>query len=60
MKRNKPITTLVHNQQTIKVKHKSKEEGCNHKITPRHVIEKETKELGKKPLHRPSSDKSFH
>ena len=60
MKRNKPITTLVHNQQTIKVKHKSKEEGCNHKITPRHVIEKETKELDEKPLRRPSRNKSFH
>ena len=36
------------------------EEGCKHKITLRRVIEEETKELGKKPLLRPSSGKSIH
>ena len=28
-------------------------------ITPRRVIEEETKELGEKPLHRPLSDNQF-
>ena len=31
------------------------EERCKYKITPRHVIEEETEELGKKPLRDPPS-----
>ena len=31
------------------------EERCKHKITPRRVIEEETKELSEKPLHDPPS-----
>ena len=30
-------------------------ERCKHKITPRRVIEEETKEFGEKPLHDPPS-----
>ena len=62
MKRNKLITTLVykHEQQKIKVKHKSKEESCNHKITPRCIIEEETEELGEKPLYCPPNGESIY
>ena len=38
----------------------SKEEECKHKITPSHVIEEKTKELGEKLLHHPPSGKSIH
>ena len=31
------------------------EERCKHKITPKRVIEKETKELNEKPLRHPPS-----
>ena len=31
------------------------EERCKHKITPRCVVKKETKELSEKPLCRPTS-----
>ena len=45
------ITTLshIHPLSTIKGKLKSREERCKHKITPKCVIEEETKELGEKP-----------
>ena len=45
------ITTLshIHPLSTIKGKLKSREERCKHKITPKRVIEEETKELGEKP-----------
>ena len=36
------------------------EEKCKHKITRRCVIEEETEELDKKPLHHPPSDKSIY
>ena len=49
-----------HEQQTVKVKYKSKEERYKHKITPKRVIEKETEELDEKPLCHTSSDKSIH
>ena len=50
------ITTLshIHPLSTIKGKLKSKEERCQQKITPRRVIEEETKELGEKLLRDPS------
>ena len=51
------MTTLshIHQLSTIKGKLKSREEKCKHKITPRRVIEEETKELSEKPLHDPPS-----
>ena len=51
-------TTLVHKheQQTIKVKHKSKGREMQTQITPRRVIEEEIKELGEKPLSCPPSN----
>ena len=33
---------------------------ANTKITPTHVIEEETEELGKKPLRRPPSNEMIH
>ena len=36
---------------------KSREERCKHKITPKHVIEEETEELGEKP-HRNSPSRN--
>ena len=41
------ITTLshIHSLSTIKGKHKSREEKCKYKITLRHVIKEEIKEL---------------
>ena len=51
------ITTLSHIYQLsiIKGKLKSREERCKNKITPRRVIEEETKELSEKPLRDPLS-----
>ena len=34
--------------------------NANTKITPAHVIEEETEELGKKPLYRPPSSKMIY
>ena len=53
MKRNKPISTLVHKHEkkTIKVR----KERCNHKITLRRVIKEKTKILSEKPHCGPPS-----
>ena len=52
-------TILVHKheQQTIKVKHKSKGREMQTRWS---VIEEETEELGEKPLHHPPCGKSIH
>ena len=49
------ITALnhIHPLSTIKRKLKSREERCKYKITPRRVIEEETKKLGEKALRDP-------
>ena len=49
-----------HEQQSIKVKHKSKEREMQTQDNSRCVIEEETKELGEKPLCHPQSGKSIH
>ena len=51
------ITTLshIHPLSIIKGKLKRRDERFKHKITPRHVIEEKTEELGDKPLHDPPS-----
>ena len=56
------ITTLshIHSLSTIKGKLKSREEKCKYKITPRHVIKEEIKELDEKPFHNsPSRSKIY-
>ena len=57
MKRKKLITILVnkHEQQTIKVKHKSKGREMQTQNNTRHVIKEETKKLNEKPFCDPPS-----
>ena len=60
MKHNKPITTLVHNQQTIKLKHRSKGRKMQSQDNTRRAIKEEIEELDEKPLRHPPSGKSIH
>ena len=47
----KPYSSIINNKRKLK----SREERCKHKITSGRVIEKETEELGEKPLRDPPS-----
>ena len=49
-----------HEQQLIKVKHKSKEREMQSQDNSRCVIKEETKELDEKPLRHPPSGKSIY